>query len=136
MNKGNFIFWSFMVIVISLIAIIGVKSSNVYTNVEYVVTDVYSTMRSGTIRTHTTYCNVKRPSDCIQYDEHRIEPKYKVGDHFYQSQQEFGPTSKFIMGTALLFLMVSVLVFFCSGVLWIVDSAIGTSTRGASDFEP
>lgn len=136
MNKGNFIFWSFMVMVISLVAIIGVKSSNVYTNVEYVVTDVYSTMRSGTIRTHTEYCKVKSPSDCVIYDEPRIEPKYKVGDHFYQSQQEFGPTSKFIMSTALLFLLGGVLVFFCSGVAWIVDSALSTSQPGARDFEP
>lgn len=127
MSKGNFVFWSFMVIVISLTVIIGAKSSNVYTNVEYVVTDVYSTMDSGTIRTHIEYCKVKSPTDCIKYAEARIEPKYTVGDHLYSSEQQFDPTTKFIMGTALLFLFGGVLVFFCSGVAWIVDSALSTS---------
>ena len=135
MSTGNFVFWSFMVIVISLTVIIGVKSSNVYTNVEYVVTDVYSTMRSGTIRTHIEYCKVKNPTDCIKYSEERIESKYKVGDHFYQSQQEFGPTSKFIIGPAILFLFGGVLVFFLCGVAWIVDSALSTSSPGSRDFE-
>lgn len=127
MNKGNFIFWSFMVIVISLTVIIWVKSSNVYTAVEYVVTEVHSTMNSGTIRTHTTYCKVKSPTDCFQYTDDRIEPKYKVGDHLYNQQQEFRSTSAFIMGTALLFLLGGILVFFCSGIAWIVDSALSTS---------
>ena len=131
---ARFFLWSFVIMVLSVVAIIGVKSFTKSSNVEYVVNDVYSTMKAGTIRTTVVYCQVQDPTECTIDKTHRIEPKYKIGDHLYVHMQILGPTAKFIMGTALLFLWCSVVVFIFSGIIWFVDSAL--STASASDFEP
>lgn len=121
-----------LLLALSLYVIAFIKSTYGYHNVQYVVHDTYRSVEHGTSIVHTEYCKVKDPTYCFNERSTRVDPKFKVGQHVQQYQQEFDPITNFILVSAVAVALFTGTILVLCFVIWITP----TSTCDISALNP